>query len=173
LSDVVVRETTLPLGLVDVKVCAIDDIWSRTEIFHLQTTARRVAAARGRRDRRIDTPWCGRDRTARQRQCAIPGRDGGFQLAFRAERIFGVLGRRICWRAGRRRLGQQHRCDLYLVVFLPSDIRLKRDVALVARRSDGLGLYRFRYWWSDSIHIGVMAREVALLYPEAVVHDPL
>ncbi len=28
LTDVVVRDTTLPLGLVDIKVCAIDDIWS-------------------------------------------------------------------------------------------------------------------------------------------------
>jgi hypothetical protein len=28
LSDVVVRETALPLGLVDVKVCAIDEVWS-------------------------------------------------------------------------------------------------------------------------------------------------
>jgi hypothetical protein len=28
LSDAVVRDTALPLGLVDIKVCAIDDIWS-------------------------------------------------------------------------------------------------------------------------------------------------
>jgi hypothetical protein len=28
LSDVVVRDTALPLGLVDIKVCAIDEIWS-------------------------------------------------------------------------------------------------------------------------------------------------
>jgi hypothetical protein len=28
LSDVVVRDTAFPLGLVDVKVCAVDDIWS-------------------------------------------------------------------------------------------------------------------------------------------------
>jgi hypothetical protein len=28
LSDIVVRQTALPLGLVDVKVCAIDDVWS-------------------------------------------------------------------------------------------------------------------------------------------------
>ena len=28
LINVVVRDTALPLGLVDVKVCAIDDIWS-------------------------------------------------------------------------------------------------------------------------------------------------
>jgi hypothetical protein len=58
-------------------------------------------------------------------------------------------------------------------VLLISDIRLKRDVALVARRSDGLGLYRFKYLWSDSVYVGVMAQEVALLRPAAVVHDPL
>jgi hypothetical protein len=28
LTDIVVRDTALPLGLVDIKVCAIDDIWS-------------------------------------------------------------------------------------------------------------------------------------------------
>jgi hypothetical protein len=28
LTDVVVRETALPLGLVDIKVCSIDAIWS-------------------------------------------------------------------------------------------------------------------------------------------------
>jgi hypothetical protein len=28
LTDVVVRDTALPLGLVDIKVCAIDEIWS-------------------------------------------------------------------------------------------------------------------------------------------------
>ena len=28
LTDVVVRDTALPLGLVDTKVCAIDDTWS-------------------------------------------------------------------------------------------------------------------------------------------------
>jgi len=28
LTDVVVRDTALPLGLVDVKVCAIDEVWS-------------------------------------------------------------------------------------------------------------------------------------------------
>ena len=28
LSDIVVREVALPLGLVDIKVCAIDEVWS-------------------------------------------------------------------------------------------------------------------------------------------------
>jgi hypothetical protein len=28
LTETVVREVALPLGLVDVKVCAVDDVWS-------------------------------------------------------------------------------------------------------------------------------------------------
>ena len=28
LSDIVVRDLALPLGLVDIKVCAVDDVWS-------------------------------------------------------------------------------------------------------------------------------------------------
>jgi len=28
LSETVIRDTTLPLGLVDIKVCAIDEVWS-------------------------------------------------------------------------------------------------------------------------------------------------
>jgi hypothetical protein len=54
-----------------------------------------------------------------------------------------------------------------------SDIRLKRDVGLLARRSDGLGLYRFKYLWGEQVYVGVMAQEVALLYPDAVVRDDL
>ena len=58
-------------------------------------------------------------------------------------------------------------------VGFPSDIRVKRDIALVARRSDGLGLYRYKYVWSENVYVGVMAQEVALLYPNAVVRDAL
>jgi len=56
---------------------------------------------------------------------------------------------------------------------LPSDNRLKRDIVLVGRRGDGLGLYRYRYLWSDTVYVGVMAQEVALLHPEAVVRGVL
>jgi hypothetical protein len=49
-----------------------------------------------------------------------------------------------------------------------SDIRLKRDIAPVGRLAGGIGLYRFRYLWSDTIHVGVMAHEVAATRPEAV-----
>jgi outer membrane immunogenic protein len=54
-----------------------------------------------------------------------------------------------------------------------SDARLKRDVALLGRRSDGLGIYAYKYLWSDAVHIGVMAQEVALIHPAAVVRDEL
>jgi outer membrane immunogenic protein len=57
--------------------------------------------------------------------------------------------------------------------FIISDRRLKRDVTLVGRLDDGLGLYRYRYLWSDTVHVGVMAQEVALLHPDAVVRGVL
>ena len=57
--------------------------------------------------------------------------------------------------------------------FIPSDMRLKRDIGLLARRDDGLGLYSFKYVWSDTVYVGVMAQEVALLYPDAVQRDDL
>jgi hypothetical protein len=49
-----------------------------------------------------------------------------------------------------------------------SDIRLKRDIVLVGRLTDGIGLYRYRYLWSDTTYVGVMAQEVAAVKPEAV-----
>jgi outer membrane immunogenic protein len=55
---------------------------------------------------------------------------------------------------------------------VPSDVRLKRDVTLLARREDGLGLYRYRYLWSDTVYVGVMAQEVAFVDPDAVVQGP-
>ena|SRR3974390_883596 len=50
-----------------------------------------------------------------------------------------------------------------------SDARLKRDITLVGRLDDGLGLYRYRYLWSDTVYVGVMAQEVALVHHDAVV----
>jgi hypothetical protein len=49
-----------------------------------------------------------------------------------------------------------------------SDVRLKRDIVPVARRADGIGLYRYRYHWSDRLWVGVMAQEVAAIVPDAV-----
>jgi hypothetical protein len=52
-----------------------------------------------------------------------------------------------------------------------SDVRLKRDISLVGRVSEALGLYRYRYLWSDEVYVGVMAQEVALVRPEAIVRS--
>ncbi len=54
-----------------------------------------------------------------------------------------------------------------------SDVRLKRDVVLLTRLDNGLGLYRYRYLWSDTVFVGVMAQEVALIRPDVVVRSPL
>jgi hypothetical protein len=55
------------------------------------------------------------------------------------------------------------------MVFL-SDARLKREVVMLRRLANGLGLYRYRYLWSDQVYVGVMAQEVAQMNPHAVVH---
>jgi outer membrane immunogenic protein len=54
-----------------------------------------------------------------------------------------------------------------------SDIRLKRDIALIGHLENGLGLYRYRYTWSDEVHVGVMAQEVALIRPDAIIRSEL
>ena len=52
-----------------------------------------------------------------------------------------------------------------------SDIRLKRDIQKIAKLSDGLTLYSFRYLWSEETYVGVLAQDVLKLYPEAVSTD--
>lgn len=54
----------------------------------------------------------------------------------------------------------------------PSDIRLKRDIIQVARLDNGIGLYRYRYKWSDQVYVGVMAQDVASIVPDAVAQGP-
>jgi hypothetical protein len=44
---------------------------------------------------------------------------------------------------------------------------------LVGRRSDGLGVYAYQYLWSDAVYVGVLAQEVALIHPGAIVRDDL
>ena len=51
-----------------------------------------------------------------------------------------------------------------------SDIRLKRDIVAVGHLENGIGLYRYRYIWSDQVYVGVMAQEVAEIVPDAVVY---
>ncbi len=50
LTDIVVRDTALPLGLVDIKVCAIDEIWSGLKF--VIPKDRRKAKQPGKADRR-------------------------------------------------------------------------------------------------------------------------
>jgi len=41
-----------------------------------------------------------------------------------------------------------------------SDIRLKRDVVPLASLANGIKLYRFRYLWSETVQVGVMAQDL-------------
>lgn len=50
-----------------------------------------------------------------------------------------------------------------------SDIRLKHDIALLGRLDNGLGFYRFVYNGGDKAYVGVMAQEVQVVEPDAVV----
>ncbi len=49
-----------------------------------------------------------------------------------------------------------------------SDPRLKRDIELIRREPDGLGIYAYRYVMSMKRVVGVMADEVATLRPWAL-----
>ena len=51
---------------------------------------------------------------------------------------------------------------------ISSDIRLKRDIVLLDTTDDGLGIYRYRYLWSETLYVGVMAQEVETIVPDAV-----
>jgi hypothetical protein len=55
-----------------------------------------------------------------------------------------------------------------LLLPLPSDRRLKRDVVLLGDAGNGIALYRFKYTWSDQVYVGVMAQQAAAVVPEAV-----
>lgn len=50
-----------------------------------------------------------------------------------------------------------------------SDIRLKRDIQAIGTLANGLTLYRFKYLWSDTDMVGVMAQEVLNVLPDAVI----
>jgi hypothetical protein len=54
----------------------------------------------------------------------------------------------------------------------PSDIRLKRNIRYVSTTSDGIILYEFQYLWSDQIYVGVMAQDLLLTHPDAVILYP-
>ncbi len=50
-----------------------------------------------------------------------------------------------------------------------SDRRLKTGIIRVGTHPAGFGLYRFRYLWSDTEHVGVLAQEVLEILPHAVI----
>src|SRR5436305_12659362 len=52
-----------------------------------------------------------------------------------------------------------------------SDVRQKRDVQQLDVLANGIKLYRYRYRWSATEYVGVLAHEVAALMPEAVSTD--
>jgi polysaccharide biosynthesis/export protein len=49
-----------------------------------------------------------------------------------------------------------------------SDARVKRDITPIAKWENGLQLYRYRYAWSDTFYVGVLAQEVLEVAPNAV-----
>ena len=52
-----------------------------------------------------------------------------------------------------------------------SDIRLKHDITLLGRLDNGLGFYSFAYNGEEKRYVGVMAQEVRMVKPEAIVRD--
>jgi hypothetical protein len=53
-----------------------------------------------------------------------------------------------------------------------SDMRLKKDVVRVGTHPMGFGIYRFKYLWSDTAYVGVLAQEVLKKLPQAVKAGP-
>jgi Chaperone of endosialidase len=56
-----------------------------------------------------------------------------------------------------------------LAKFVPSDMRLKEDIAPVGRLFDGTPIYRYRYKGAPAYHIGLMAQDVERRAPGAVI----
>jgi hypothetical protein len=61
-----------------------------------------------------------------------------------------------------------------IMAYALSDRRIKKDITKIGTRADGIGVYSFRYEWEDGtpLHVGVMAQEVAPIYPHAVATLP-
>jgi len=59
-----------------------------------------------------------------------------------------------------------------LKVVLPSDVRLKTGIEKVGTAANGLPLYDFRYFGSETVYRGVMAQDVLERFPEAVSTMP-
>lgn len=56
-----------------------------------------------------------------------------------------------------------------LLKFMPSDMRLKEDIALVGQLFDGTPVYGYRYKGAPAYHIGLMAQDVEKAVPGAVI----
>ena len=52
-----------------------------------------------------------------------------------------------------------------------SDVRQKRDLQQLDILPNGIKRYRYRYRWSATEYVGVLAHEVAAIAPEAVTKD--
>jgi hypothetical protein len=50
-----------------------------------------------------------------------------------------------------------------------SDLSLKHDIHLLGWLDNGIGYYRFRYNDHEQVYVGVMAQEVRIVAPSAVV----
>lgn len=74
--------------------------------------------------------------------------------------ILGVLGAGLDLASSAKSLG------------LFSDRRLKRDIRREGTTADGLGVYVYRYQWGGPLYRGVMADEVAVERPWALLRDP-
>ncbi len=51
----------------------------------------------------------------------------------------------------------------------PSDRRLKTQIQYIETLHDGIKLYSFKYIWGGPTHIGVMAQDLLLTHPKAVI----
>jgi hypothetical protein len=56
-----------------------------------------------------------------------------------------------------------------LLKFVPSDMRLKKDIAPVGTLFDGTPVYGYRYKGAPAYHIGLMAQDVEKIAPDAVI----
>ena len=50
-----------------------------------------------------------------------------------------------------------------------SDRRLKRNIERIGTAENGLPVYRYQYLWSSKVYEGVMAQDVAVHMPQALV----
>ncbi|MBP9853189.1 tail fiber domain-containing protein [Candidatus Saccharibacteria bacterium] len=52
----------------------------------------------------------------------------------------------------------------------PSDSRLKRNIQYLTT-VHGVSIYKFKYFWSDTVYVGVIAQELIKTHPDAVSKD--